>query len=171
VSPITVNSSVVPSGHADPERQLYSGLGTERGHDPLQLEPGRHGPVRIVLPHPFGPPHRHQRVADVLVDAAAVGGDHGVEPGPELVHGVGDELGVEALRHRREPTHIGEQHADLAAARLGSAEGREAVAERGDGDINDLVGHRAAQLLLRGDRQFQLIPICHTPSTRAESVA
>ena len=54
------------------------------------------------------PEEGHHAVADVLVDVAAVRGDHAGQGGEAPVDDVGDFLGVEPLRHARESREVGE---------------------------------------------------------------
>ncbi len=95
----------------------------------VQLDEGRahvggrtHGAQRVVLVHDRDAEHRHHRVADELLDRAAVALDglaHRLEvPG----HNAASRLGVEALAHRRRAGHVAEQHRHRLAylARWGS---------------------------------------------------
>jgi hypothetical protein len=108
-------------GVAD-DRQLAAG---ERGdHDLAGVDADREGQVAPDLPH--GQPRRHrplgvvvvggghaehgqQRVAHVLVDGAAVVGDHRGQAPEGGVDRPGDGLGVGPLGQRGEAHHVGEQ--------------------------------------------------------------
>jgi hypothetical protein len=50
-----------------------------------------------------GCPNGHHAVTEVLVDAPAERADHRVEAHPQPVDHLGDHLGVNARRQRREP--------------------------------------------------------------------
>ena len=167
-SPITLSSpvgarptptSAGPGVHPDAHREAVAGLGAEVGQRRLQPERGPDRAFGVVLAGDVGAPDGHQRVADVLVDPAAVLHDDRVEPRPQRVHEVHHELGVAGLRHRGEPAHVGEQDRDLAAPALGRRP--ELGLERGDRGVDHVVGHGAAELLLGLDRAAELVGIGH----------
>ena len=81
---------------ADPNahRNLKAGLPAERRQLVLESESRPHGPFRIVLPCGLGPPHRHHRITDVLVDPASMLGDDYIQPCPNVVHPPGYQLGI-----------------------------------------------------------------------------
>ena len=106
---------------ADAHREAVVGRRAELGQRLLQAERGADGALGVVLAGDVGAPDGHQRVADVLVDAAAVLDDDRVEPRPQRVHEVHHELGVAGLRHRGEAADVGEQDRDLAAPALAGA--------------------------------------------------
>jgi hypothetical protein len=97
----------------------------------------------------------------VLVDTPAVLSDDNVESRPNVVHHVGDELGIHAFRHGGEPTHIGEQHRDLSTPLDAGVDGRQLATQRVNCDVHHLVGHDAAQRLLRRYGQLELMSIGH----------
>jgi hypothetical protein len=99
----------------DPQGYLHGGIPAVRWQRVLERQRRMHGPLRIILPRRVSAPHRHDRVADVLVDATAVLDDRHVEPRPDLVHQLGDQFRVHALRHRGEAAHVGEQNRRLPA--------------------------------------------------------
>ena len=55
------------------------------------------------------PEHRHDRVAHVLVDRAAVLGDDFTQPSERSVDHPGHDLVVGSVGERRETHHVGEQ--------------------------------------------------------------
>ena len=75
----------------------HAGLGPERRHRGHQVERGPDGAFGVVLGRGGRPPHGHHRVADELLDRAAVAADHG--PGHPEVAGqqLADGLGVARL--------------------------------------------------------------------------
>ncbi len=96
--------------HTDARAEpLRAHLGADRLDGGDQVERGPHGTLGVVLHRDRRAPHRHDGVADELLDGAAVTGDQrpaGVEvPGEERTH----VLGVARLRERREADQVGEQ--------------------------------------------------------------
>ena len=144
---------------ADAHRERNTGVGVERGQLALQRQSCPYGSFRVVLVGALRTPHRHHRITDVLVDPPAMFRHDQVEAGPDVVHHPCHELRVHPLRHRGEPTHIGEQHRHLAPPGCGGIEIRELMAEGADGDLEHLIGHDAPQRLLRGDRSLELLTI------------
>ena len=87
-----------------------------------------------------------------------------VDHRPEAVHETGDELGIQPLGQRREAGRVGEQHRRLAptiAAVRHYSLRVELRPQRRHGHIDHLVGYRAAELLLGGDRRQHLVPNHH----------
>ena len=87
-------------------------LGAERAHRGDELERRAHGALGVVLLRHRRAPHGHHRVADELLDDAAVatddvGGDLEV-PRQEVAH----LFGVAVFRERREADEVGEEHGD-----------------------------------------------------------
>ncbi len=133
-------SGVDPDAHRQAPRRDGRGLEDRR----LQREPGAHRTVGVELVGAVDAPHRHHRVAHVLVDVAVVVGDDRVEATPQAVHQLREDLGVECLGQRGEPEEIGEQDGDDPPALL--ATGRlELLAEGGDRGVDHLVIDQAAQ--------------------------
>jgi hypothetical protein len=99
----------------------------------------------------------------VLVDATAELADHGVESRPQVVHDLGDVLGVHPLRHVGEAAHIGEQNRDLAATRGSLTQGRQFPLQRREGPVDHRILENSAQLLLGGDRRLELLAFIHFP--------
>ena len=87
-----------------------------------QLEPGADRALGVVAARDRHPPDRHHRVADELLDRAAVAVDH--RPGEVEVAAeqVADVLDVAALRERRVADQVDEQH--RGDPELGAARGR-----------------------------------------------
>jgi hypothetical protein len=97
-----------------------------------EVQGGADGALGVVLVGGRGAPQCHHRVADELLDDAAISANdlpRPVEvPGLELA----DRLRIAAGRDRREPDEVGEQHVDHAAFRRVGAAGRR-VGATGDG--------------------------------------
>ena len=99
------------------------------GHDPGadgtdrvdQLEAGPHGAFGIVLLGGGRPPDGHDRVADELLDGAAVPSDHLGRQVEVRRQQLPHLLAVAALRHRREPDQVGEEDRHQATLRNGRA--------------------------------------------------
>ena len=96
----------------------------------MQLGGRPHAPERIVLVHTGHAEDGHDRVADELLDRAAVTLDHlarrVVEPGEHPT----DRLGVEPLADRRRTFEVGEEHGDHAPGLMGSVERDERCSAR-----------------------------------------
>ncbi len=82
---------------------------------------------RVVLAHRRHAEHGHHRVADELLDGAAVPLEHGLHRLEVPPHHAAQQLRVEPLAERRRPGHVGEEDGDdLARLRLGRSEARPA---------------------------------------------
>jgi len=84
-------------------------LGAERRDRLGQVQRGANGPFGVVLLCDRRSPHRHDGVADELLDGPAVAGDQpaaGIEVSRKEV---ADLFGVSALGEWREPDEVGEQ--------------------------------------------------------------
>ena len=79
----------------------------------VDVERGARRPERIVVMRHRRPEQRHNGVADVLVDRAAVADDDAVDERREARHEVAHLLGIERLRKRREVAEVGEQDRHL----------------------------------------------------------
>ncbi len=124
-SPATIPSPTAASvdrglarEHAGAHPQAVDpGLLAERLHRCDEVERRANGPLGVVLRRHRRPPHRHHRVADELLDHAAVQPD---EP-PARVEVAGEELahllGVARLGEGREADQVGEEHRDEPAFR------------------------------------------------------
>ena len=90
-------------------------LVAERGHGSDQVECRADGALRVVLGRGRRAPHRHHRVADELLDRAAVE----LDQAPARVEVAGEELarvlGVALLGGCREADEVGEEDGDEAA--------------------------------------------------------
>ena len=82
--------------HADPGLDL-----AQRAHRVAHLERRPHRPERVVLVDDGDPEHRHERVADHLLDRAAVALDRLADRGVEPRHHAPHHLGVGALARAR----------------------------------------------------------------------
>ncbi len=109
-----------------------------------RLHPQRRpdGHLRVILTRRFRPPKSHDRVADVLVDAAAVVGNGLIHQQPEIIHDRGDDLGVHHFRECRKAGGVGKQNGGLLAllARLSAgAQGRQTRLNGADSGINHCI--------------------------------
>ena len=96
--------------HAGSRSQVRSvDLNAHLGDSLGEVERGAHGTFGVVLGRDRRAPHGHHRVADELLDRAAVPADQ--RPGGLEVVGekLSDLLGVARLRQRREADEVGEQ--------------------------------------------------------------
>ena len=100
------------TGHdPDPHRQARRAhLMTHRRHRSDQLQAGPHRPLGVVLVSDRHPPHRHHRITDELLHHPAVPAHD--QPALREVRRqqLTDLLRILALRQRREPHQIPEQH-------------------------------------------------------------
>src|SRR5215211_1258677 len=89
----------------------------ERGNRPGHGKPGTHRPLGVVLASDGRPPHRHERIADELLDSSAEVLDQ--RPGSIEVSAeqLADVLRVTVLGVSREPDQIGEEHGDESPLR------------------------------------------------------
>ena len=97
--------------HARPHGQArHADLRPEFLHRGHQVQRGPDRALRVPLQRGRGPPHRHHRVADELLDHSPVTADD--RPGhPEILRQqLADRLRVPRLRQRGEPDHVAEQH-------------------------------------------------------------
>ena len=106
-SPVSTPARAASSGAPD--------LVAERRHGSDEVECRANGPLGIVLGRGRRAPHRHHRVADELLDRAAVELDQAAA----RVEVAGEELarvlGVALLRGCREADEVGEEDGDEAA--------------------------------------------------------
>jgi len=84
----------------------------------MDLQHRPHGPLGVVLVGDRVAENGHDRVAEQLVDPAAVAFDDRGGRGEDLAHHRLDVLGIELLRHGSEPGQIAEEYGDLAPFRL-----------------------------------------------------
>ena len=118
MSPATIPWSVAPRVTAAspvriPTRTSMPGAQAPHGADEVEARPDR--PLGVVLVGDRGAPQGHDRVADELLDGAAVAADDLADGLEVAVLELADLLGVAPLGERREPDEIGEQDADEAA--------------------------------------------------------
>ena len=91
------------------------GWQAELGSALLHSQRGQHRLHRVIFTRFICAPQRHHRVADVLVDAPAVGIHQGIQARPQGIDHLRDIFGVHCLRHGRETGHIGKQYRDQFA--------------------------------------------------------
>ena len=117
-SPATIPWLVAPSVTvASPVSTAGAGLeaaavgpGVERAHRLDQVEGGPHGALGVVLPRDRRPPDRHDRIADELLDGAAVALDDLARPIEVARQQVAHGLRVAVRGERGEPDQVREQH-------------------------------------------------------------
>ena len=130
-------------GDGRPGLELETVTVAEGAHGVDELERDPDGPLGVVLLGDGGAPHRHDRVADELLDRAAVALDRhagGVEvAGQKLAH----LLGVARAREGGEADEIGEEHRDHPAL------GRRRRRRRGRRGGFERAAARAAEPVLR----------------------
>ena len=93
--------------------------GPERADGVDEVERGADGALGVVLVRGRRAPDRHDRVADELLDRAAVAVDHLARQVEVARQGLADVLGVALLGERREADEVGEQDGDQAPFRDG----------------------------------------------------
>ena len=125
--PATVPTEHLAGVDADPHAQLVGGmLLAEVAQRGLHRQRRADGAVGVVLVRDRRPEQRHDRVAEHLVDDAAVGLDVGDEQREGGVDQALDLFGVAAFGDRREADDVGEQHGDdppfLVGDRLGNGQ-------------------------------------------------
>ena len=151
----------LPQGNTDmgEERQRHrpAEIGRKGRHRPLNSIGRGNGAQRIVLMRHRSAEHRHRRIANVLVDRAAMLDDQRVRPREETVDDTAYFLGAELARKLRKAAEIGEQHRYAPTLRLLRAgwsrvlQARDglqqplAMAERGDTELAQVVGRKPAQ--------------------------
>ncbi len=96
-------------------KPLAPGGGVAVGERSLHGERGTHRALGIVLVRDRGAEQGEDRVADDLVDLAAVGVDVGHEPLERVVDDVLHVLGITGLREAGEADEVGEEHGDDTA--------------------------------------------------------
>ncbi len=105
--------------HADAHRELgRADLASERSHDLDELEARAHGPLRVVLACDGCAPDGHDRVADELLDGAAVALDHTADRVEIAREELPDLFGVAVLGERREADEVAEQDGHEPPLRL-----------------------------------------------------
>ena len=105
-SPATTSPVLQPGPNARARRQL----GVQVGEGLAHLGRRAHGAQRVVLVDGGDPEDGHDRVADVLLDGAAVPLDHRGHSLEVASHQRADRLGVERLAERRRVDDVREQH-------------------------------------------------------------
>jgi hypothetical protein len=104
-------------------RQRLADLGRQRGHRLVDLARRAHGALDVVAVRDRRAEHRHRRVADVLVDAAAAARDRPVDELEEAAEQPVHLLRVALGRELREAREVGEQdrHRTPLAGRASAA--------------------------------------------------
>ena len=100
---------------------------------------------RVVLAGHFAAPDGDDGVADVLIDAPALGQDGDIDPFPESIDDLGHDLGVAPFRQGGEADDVAEENGHLLAAALvegGGFQRGQALAHGGDGGLNDGVAEQ-----------------------------
>ena len=108
-------------------------------HGVDELEAGPDSSFGVVLAGDWRPPHRHDRVADELLDRPAVALDRIAGDLEIAIEGLADFLGVVCLGIRREPDHVGKE--DRHETPLdGSLRRRRGRKRNGDGNASRVCG-------------------------------
>ena len=89
--------------------EIHAGLPAERRDHVDEIEGGPDGALGVVLVGDRGAPHRHDRIADELLDDAAVAIDDHPRPLEVLVLELAHRLRVTVGRERREADEVGEE--------------------------------------------------------------
>ena len=120
--------------------------GTQRPNRVDQLKSGTDGPLGVILTGDRGAPDGHHRIADELLDRAAILADHVAGKVEIAREGLAHIFGVARGGVRREAHEIGEQDAHQAAlrARLGTWRDRSDGGGRGPGRLRAIPGRRLA---------------------------
>ena len=100
---------------ADAHADFGGSLGAEPFEVFLHPERGAHRSLGVVFVGDGRAEDRHQRIADHLVDLAAVGDDVGRESFEAEIHQILDVLRIGTLRESSEADEVGEQHRRHAA--------------------------------------------------------
>ena len=104
--------------HVQTDRHRQRALLVQAGDVVAHLDRRVDGLLGGVLERGRGPEDRHDAIADVLVDEAAVTPDRGLEGLEAAVDDGGHLFGVQPLRHRGESRDVREHHGrDAAFAR------------------------------------------------------
>ncbi|MGF6962090.1 hypothetical protein QFZ97_008046 [Paraburkholderia youngii] len=101
--------------NADVRLQRPPGLGGQSRHAVVNVECGTRGAQRVRLVRARRAEQRHHRVADVLVDRAAIGEHDPVDQRRIASDQRAQVFGIERARQHRVPAQIGEQNRDLPA--------------------------------------------------------
>ena len=80
----------------------------------MNIEGGPRRAQWIVVMGPRGAKQRHDGVADMLIDRAAIAGDDAVDQRREARHKLMNLFSVQRTGKRREPGEICEEYRDLA---------------------------------------------------------
>ena len=141
--------------------------GAERADAVDQVERGADRAFRVVVVRDRRAPDGHHRVADELLDGAAVAADDVLALLEVARQELADGLGVAALGERREPDQVGEQDRDQAPFRDGrpGSVGRSGVGGVGAGAaVGDRGPARRAEPGA-GDERGPAARACRRPST------
>ena len=111
-----------------------------------------------------GSPYGHDRVANVLVDSAAVSDHDRIDTSPDPLDQVRGTFGIHRFCDRREALQISEDNRDLPPT-LDGLQLSQPVPQSTNSDVHDRVGQDTAQPLLSDDRSFQLSSVHTTPAS------
>ena len=147
-----VDADAHPQGQVVRRRELGVEVGEVVEHGQRSAD----GALGVVLVGATQPEDGHHRVADELLDLAAVllddatpAGEVGVDDGPGV-------LRVEVVGEEREADQVGEEHGDAPALlELPGHQGIATVAHGGERDVDHVVPERRPLLLERGDGTVQ----------------
>ena len=135
-----------PSAEPHPERPLQ--LVTQPGEQLVQLNRRPHRPEGVVVVEPRNAEHRHERVAGIRLDGAAVALEHLPHAVEVARAGATARLGVDVLGLGRGLDHAGEQHGHGLARLVSWLWGAGARPSRLRAQLEDLLRARQpAQLL------------------------
>jgi hypothetical protein len=121
--------------HADMRGERPAGRSRQLGHRATDGDGRGHGAGRIVAVSDGSAEHRHDVVADVLVDMAAMVRHRAIHPPEEGIQQRVHVLSVELARQRRVAREIGEEDADLTPLAFRLRRGgrlRSSYPQRGD---------------------------------------
>ena len=115
-------AGVDPRPDDDADAELGLEVAVQVGERLSHLGRGPHRAERVVLVDPGDAEDRHDRVADELLDGAAVRLQDGLHPIEVALHGAAEGLGIEVLAELRRPGHVAEEDRDGLAG-LSSGDG------------------------------------------------
>ena len=154
-------AGVDADAHGQADAALALELLVQLGQRRLHIQRRAHRPLGIALLRGWDAEDRHHRIADELLDPAALARDRRREPAKVGPNDVAHILGIHCLGSGREAGHIGEQHRDLLAALV---ERGQVPPQRGDRRIGQRIAERGAARLDRGDGLLDVFALAHMPA-------